>query len=102
MGVGGALGGTAPLIASLTNKGSGDGGNPPSASTLIDFTPITFNPKAEAAISALLFVFSTAYFKRSFLISSDFSSERLKDILLTSLTPACTAVSIHCDTFKRL
>ena len=84
MGVGGALGGTAPLIASPANKGSGDGGNPPSASTLIDFTPITFNPKAEAAISALLFVFATACFKRSFLISSDFSSERYTTYVIDS------------------
>src|SRR5215208_2652732 len=104
IGVGGpAVGAAAVPATSLENKGSGgDGRNPLIGSILIDFTPITFSPKADAAISALLFAFATACFKRSFLISSDFSSERLKDMLLMPLTPACTAVSIHCDTFKRL
>jgi|SRR5215216_1573685 hypothetical protein len=104
IGVGGpAVGAAAVPATSLENKGSGgDGGNLLIGSILIDFTPITFSPKADAAISALLFAFATACFKRSFLICSDFSSDRLKETLLTSLTPACTAVSIHCDTLRRL
>ena len=40
---------------------------------LFDFIPLTFSPKSEAAISALLFAFTTACFKRSFLISSNLS-----------------------------
>ena len=93
IGVGGPASGAAP-VASLEKIGCSANGETTSIpSILIDFTPITFNPRAEAAISALFFALATACFKRSFLTSSDFSSEKLKNMLLMSLTAACTAVS---------
>src|SRR5918996_6464998 len=76
IGAGGPDSGAAPAIDSLAIKGSGgNGGNPLDGSISIDFTPITFSPKAEAAMSALPFASVTASFKRSFLTSADFSSE---------------------------
>ncbi len=94
-----AVGAVASATVSLAIKGSG-GGKPLIDSILIDFTPVKFSPKAEAAIFALPYALVTACFKRSFLIASDLSSERLKYMLLTSLTPDRTAVSIHCEHLK--
>jgi hypothetical protein len=58
IGVGGAAE-AAASVASFARNGC-RGGIPSTPSIVIDFTPITFSPKAEAAISALLFAFATA------------------------------------------
>jgi hypothetical protein len=65
-GVGGPASGTAPA-ASLEKSGcSANGETTSTPSILIDFTPITFNPRAEAAISALFFALATACLKDHF------------------------------------
>jgi len=66
---------------------------------LTNFTPTTFNPNAEAAISALVLALSIACFIRLFLISSNFLLDNVKSTLFTVLAPAAIAVSIHFDTF---
>jgi hypothetical protein len=67
IGVGGAAEAAAPAVSFARNGCGGSGGIPSTPSTIIDFIPLTFSPKAEAAISALLFAFTTACFRRSFL-----------------------------------
>jgi hypothetical protein len=100
--IGGGLGlGVAESIASLAkNDWRDDTGIPSIPSITINLTPAISNPRA--ALSALFFASIIACLIRSFLTSSDFLSDKMNDMLLTSLAPACTAVSIHCDTFKRL
>jgi hypothetical protein len=66
---------------------------------LTDFTPTTFNPNTEVAISALVIALSIACFIRLFLVSSNLLSDNVKSTLFTVLAPEAIAVSIHLDTF---
>src|SRR5438093_12531748 len=64
---------------------------------LIDFTPITFNPNAEAAILAFSFALSIDCVINEFVIAFCFLSDKVKSILLILFAPADIAVSIHFD-----
>ena len=64
---------------------------------LIDFTPITFNPNAEASIVAFSFALWIDCVINEFVIAFCFLSDKVKSILLILLAPADIAVSIHFD-----
>ncbi|MFY9870301.1 MAG: hypothetical protein WAK17_11320 [Candidatus Nitrosopolaris sp.] len=62
---------------------------------MADFTPTTFNPNVEAAISALVLALLIASLIRRFLVSSNCLSDSVNARLFTLFAPPTIAVSIH-------